>query len=347
MMLAPWQQRVYAQAAAMLDQNRLPHALLFSGPARLGKRQVAEALARRALCLARERGEEACGQCRSCRLFDTRTQMRRSDEKGGKEVDMTETRPDGELAHPYGHTLHPDAHFIGFGWNEKVRPAKMRGEIVIEQIRHMAEKLALTAQYGERQVAIIDPADAINHAAANALLKTLEEPQPGRFIWLVSAHPARLPATIRSRTQVLAFHLPPRKEARDWLLQQHPDAAEADAALALAGGHPGLAQHWLAIGALTVRQAVLDDLQRLARHPGDAASVAERWAGDAHAALRLALAADAALAAARGAAPARVRALAAWFDQANAQRELLRSPVRHELALLELLLAWHALHRRQ
>ncbi len=67
--LAPWQQRIYTQAAEALDAGRLPHGLLFAGPARLGKRAVAEKLAMRVLCLHRAPGGEACGECRSCQLY--------------------------------------------------------------------------------------------------------------------------------------------------------------------------------------------------------------------------------------------------------------------------------------
>ena len=63
---------------------------------------------------------------------------------------------------------------------------------MIEQVRELSQQLALTPQYGEAQVAIIDPAEALNTAACNALLKTLEEPAPGRYLWLVSSRPARL-----------------------------------------------------------------------------------------------------------------------------------------------------------
>ena len=84
---------------------------------------------------------------------------------------------------------------------------RLRSEIVIEQIRELSQKLSLTPQYGRAQVAIVDPADAVNTAACNALLKTLEEPQPGRHLWLVAANPARLPATIRSRCPVSYTHL--------------------------------------------------------------------------------------------------------------------------------------------
>ncbi len=324
--LAPWQQRVYDQAAAALDAGRLPHGLLFAGPARLGKRAVAEKLAMRALCDARAPGEEACGQCRSCHLFLSRNQM-----------DPPETRPDGTLAHPDGHPAHPDARFIGYGWNEKTH--KMRGEIVIEQIRTMSGKLSLTPQYGGHQVAIIEPADAINHAACNALLKTLEEPQPGRFLWLISAQPARLPATIRSRVQVLEFRLPPLEEARSWLIAQGHPARQADEALTIARGHPGLAHAWLEEGALALRAEVVADLDKLARDTAAAAAIAQRWASDDDVALRLRFAADIAAERARGGSQD-VRQLAAWFDMANRTRELLRTSVRAELAILDLLLTW-------
>lgn len=325
--LAPWQQRVYDQAAAALDAGRLPHGLLFAGPARLGKRAVAEKLAMRALCSARAVGEEACGECRSCKLYQSRNQM-----------DPVETRPDGTLAHPDGHPAHPDARFISYCLNEKTH--KMRSEIVIEQIRSMSGKLSLTSQYGENQVAIIEPADAINHAACNALLKTLEEPQPGRFLWLVSAQPARLPATIRSRVQVLEFRLPPEDEARTWLIAQGHPARQADEALEIARGHPGLAHQWLEQGALALRAEVASDLDRLTREGAAAAGIAQHWAGDDDAVLRLRFAADVAAERARAAAGQDVRQLAVWFDKANRTRELLRTTIRSDLAVLDLLLAW-------
>lgn len=324
---APWQDRVYAQAAAAMDAGRLSHALLFAGPPKIGKRAVAERLAMRALCQSREQGGEPCGECRGCKLFNSRTQF-----------DPPETRPDGSLAHPDGHAAHPDARFIGHAWNEKT--GKMRGEIVIEQIRVMSEKLALTGQYGQTQVAIIDPAEAINHAASNALLKTLEEPQPGRFIWLISAQPARLSATIRSRTQMLEFRLPVQQEARDWLLSQGHPRAQAEAALDAARGHPGLADQWLRDGGLAIRAEVAADLDRLRGDAAAASTIAERWVADEDAALRLRFAADIAAAHARSAPAPDARALVRWFDQANRTRELLRTTVRADLAVLELLLAW-------
>ena len=328
--LAPWQQRVYDQAAASIDAGRLGHGLLFCGPRQLGKRAVAERLAQRLLCQARLADGEACGQCRSCGLYLSRSQ-----------AEPVELRPDESLAHPFGRTGHPDATFIGYEFNDKARPPKMRTEIVIEQIRALSEKLSLTPQYGGAQVVIVDPADAVNHAACNALLKTLEEPQPGRYLWLLSTEPARLPATIRSRCQKLEFRLPPREEALAWLRQQGHADKVATEALAAAHGHPGLADAWLRDGGLRLRREVDGDLDRLARGEGAMAEIAQRWVADEHADLRLRFAADHALAMASGLTdPLRTRRLGTWFDAVNRARSLLRTTVRSDLAVAELLLAW-------
>ena len=134
---APWQQRMYAQATAALDSGRLGHGLLLCGPAQLGKRLLAERLAQRMLCSSRDSAGEPCGRCRSCQLFENRYQR-----------DPAEQRPDGRLAHPFGHSGHPDLTFVGYEWNDKARPPRLRAELVIEQIRQISEKMALTPQYG-------------------------------------------------------------------------------------------------------------------------------------------------------------------------------------------------------
>ncbi|HEX2082722.1 MAG TPA: DNA polymerase III subunit delta' [Xanthomonadaceae bacterium] len=338
---APWQQRVYAQACERIDAGRLAHGLLICGPAGLGKRAVAEALARRMLCDARPEHGEACGRCRSCQLFDARVP-----------ADAAELRPDGAPVHPFGRPNHPDAMFVGQAFNEKT--GKMRAEIVIEQIRELSDRLVLTPQYGRAQIALIDPAEAVNHAACNALLKTLEEPQPGRYLWLITAHPARLPATIRSRCQKLEFRLPPQAEALAWLQAQGHAAKPTAEALHAARGHPGLAHAWLSGGGLALRREVAADLDQLASGRVGAVQVAQRWTADDQAGLRLRFAADIALdfalegAAGAGAEPdasgltgaRRTRTLAACFDAANRTRDLLRTTVRADLAVTELLLAW-------
>ena len=330
---APWQQRAYVQAAEALDSGRMGHALLVAGPARLGKRAVVERLAQRALCQARAGGGEPCGACRSCTLFQSRSQS-----------DPVEVRPGGELAHPSGRPGHPDAWFIGYATNDKT--GKPRTEITIDQVRTLSEKLSLTPQLGGAQVAMVEPADAMNHAACNGLLKTLEEPHPGRYLWLVTANPARLPATIRSRCQTLEFRLPPRDEAVAWLQGQGHASKSAGEALEAARGHPGLADAWLRDGSLELRRTVAKDLATLRKGDASAAATAQAWASDEQAPLRLRFAADLAVEEATKAAaggltdPGRTRRLAAWFDAANRTAALLRTTVRADLAIAELLLAW-------
>ena len=328
--LAPWQQRMHDHAAAALDGGRMGHALLFCGPAMLGKRRVAERLAQRVLCLSTDPAARPCGQCRACTLYHARSQK-----------DPLEQRPDGSLAQPWGHPGHPDAIFVGHAWRHTPSPPRQMAVIPVDQVRELSARLSTTPQYGSAKVAIIDPADDMNDAAANALLKTLEEPVPGRYLWLVCANPARLPATIRSRCQRLEFRLPPADEAAAWLQAQGHPAAAAGEALAAARGHPGLADAWLRDGGMALRREVAADLAKLASNAASPLEVAKAWTADELATQRLPHAADLSRDEAAGlTGPARIRKLAAWFDSANRTRELLRSTIRADLAVVELLIAW-------
>jgi DNA polymerase-3 subunit delta' len=271
--------------------------------------------------------------------------------------DPEETRPDGGLAQPQGHPAHPDARFVGYVWNEKARPKKMYGELVVEQVRDLSAWLALSAQFGGAVVALIEPADAMNVAAANALLKTLEEPNPGRYVILVSSHPERLPPTIRSRCQRVEFGLPATEVALDWLVANGLARAAAATALDASGGNPGLALAWSKSGRLALRDAVAGDLRALHSGKSHAAEIANAWAR-AEPEARLWFAAglvqqEAGAAARSTRGPLALTAgtdltkLATWFDQANKARDLLRGPLRPELVLIELLLAWQALVPRR
>lgn len=318
--LAPWQQRILDGALAPLAAGRLGHALLFGGPARLGKGAVAQALAARLLCPTPGADGLACGRCRGCQLMAAGT--------------------------------HPDLNFISFIPNDK--GDKLRSEIVVDQVRDLGHWFSLTPQLGGAQVALITPADALNTSAFNALLKTLEEPSRDRYLLLVSDRPGRLPATIRSRCQSLAFRIPPRPEAEAWLRAQGHDAAAAGAALDAARGHPGLALAWLAEGGLALRADVQSALNALAAGRKTPVALAQQWLSDGQGALRLRFAAELVvdgLAGRLGAGtspgltlPAEIQKLAAWFDGINRVRDQLASPqLRHDLALAGLLLEWRSM----
>ena len=339
MTLAPWNEEAWRKVAEPAQNGRLAHALLLTGADGLGKRAFAERLAALLLC---EQPESApCGRCRSCELFAKRVQH-----------DPEETRPDGTLAQPHGYPGHPDAMFVGYVFNEKASPKKMYSSLVVEQIRDLSAWFGLTPRRGRAQVALIDPADALNEAAANALLKTLEEPNSGRYLILVSAFPARLAATIRSRCQRIEFRVPGDALARQWLQKNGVDDKVAQEALVASDGNPGLALAWSRSGAIQLRGDVAKDLHDLGAGLAQAWDVAQRWSRD-QADLRLRFAA--ALAQRQGRASVQgsdsplalttatdLPKLALWFDQVNRTRDLLRGPLRPELALLEVLSAWNA-----
>jgi DNA polymerase-3 subunit delta' len=291
-----------------LEQERMPHALLLLGPGGLGKRAFAQRWVARLLCHAPQAGE-ACGECHGCRLRMAGT--------------------------------HPDFYRVELAPN---REGKLRSEIVIDQVRTVCEKLTLASQLGGWRVVLIDPADALNAAADNALLKTLEEPPAAALLILLADHPERLPATVRSRCQRVQFQVPVRAEAMAWLEAQGL-SGDSGQALEAAEGNPGLAAAYLREGALPRREAVRSELAQLLAQRADALALAQSWSQD-NPAQRLQFAAQwlarelrAHSAGMRGplAAARTPLQLAQWFEQANRARELLRGPLRADLVLLDFL----------
>jgi len=310
--LAPWLTETWQQLVARRTQNRLPHALLLCGAAGLGKRAFADAFAAALLCQQPRADGSACSACRACVLL-----------RAGS---------------------HPDLVRIGLELRDDGKP---RSEIVIEQIRRFSERVALTPQFGGLQIALIDPADALNISAANALLKTLEEPTPATLIMLVADEPSRLPATIRSRCQRIELRLPAAAQALDWLAANGIEAKAAHAALAASGGNPGLALAWAKSGGLALRDEVAADLRGLQAGKASAVDVANRWSKNEteprlwFAAMLLRAEAQAQARGSSGPLALAPRAdlarISAWFDGANRARALLRGPLRSELVVLEAL----------
>ncbi|AKJ95065.1 DNA-directed DNA polymerase [Thioalkalivibrio versutus] len=137
-----------------------------------------------------------------------------------------------------------------------LEPEEAGKEILIAAAREAIEFLSLSGSGGLRSV-IIRPADALNTNAANALLKTLEEPPPRAMLILEAAQPARLPATIRSRCQMVEIATPGPAEATDWLRVAADDPAAVDEAYAASLGRP-----------LAARE-ILTDPDRMARWEQD------------------------------------------------------------------------------
>jgi len=243
----PWHRAILQQLLA--DRERLPHAVLVQGREGIGKLDFARALAAGALCESPRQGL-ACGECPSCHWFSQ-----------GNHPDFREIVPEAAQEDEEGAD------------GEAPRAEKAKSVFVkIEQIRGVADFISLTTHRSGYRVLLIHPAEAMLPAAANALLKTLEEPPQHTMIVLVSSHPARLLPTIRSRCRALTLAPPPRAEALEWLRGEGIEGAEG--ALATAGGAPLLARSLAEPGEAALRKKILDELARgVGDVPGFAASL--------------------------------------------------------------------------
>ncbi len=164
---------------------------------------------------------------------------------------------------------HPDLSFLGLEEDSK--------QIRIEQVRELSAELALTSHGGGYKVAIVSPADAMNRFAANALLKTLEEPPARTLLILVVTQPSRLPATVLSRCQRLRVRAPQRAQSLAWLTAAR-GPGEWDRALDTLGEAPLLAAAGDPAELAAIGAEVRQGLEALSGGGGDLVATAERWA---------------------------------------------------------------------
>ena len=158
-----------------------------------------------------------------------------------------------------------------------VRPLEDSRQIRIEQVRELSAELALTSHGGGYKVGLITPADALNRFAANALLKTLEEPPPRTLLVLVATQPSRLPPTVISRCQRLRLRAPTREEGVAWLTAAR-GAADWGAALDTIGEAPMLVVDGDPAALAQVGADTRSTLEALAAGSADPVAAAERWA---------------------------------------------------------------------
>lgn len=183
--------------------------------------------------------EGACGQCRACQLLAAHT--------------------------------HPD-HYV-------LEPEEADKAIRVDQVRDLVGFVTQTAQLGGRKVVLLEPAEAMNLNAANALLKSLEEPSGDTVLLLVSHQPSRLLPTIKSRCVQQACPLPTRPQSLEWLASRLPELAPAlrEELLALAGGSPLMAAQLHAQGVLEQRALVVDGVKKLHKAQQSPSQLAEGW----------------------------------------------------------------------
>lgn len=240
----PWQEEAWKGLAERLEA--LPHAVLIRGPQGVGKLALAERLAQSLLCESPDPRRVPCGECEGCRWFHAGSHPDFRRVEPDALAVRTEDGGDEGAAPPAGRTSKPST------------------EIRVEQIRSLDGFLGLRSHRGRRRVALVHPAENMNPNAANALLKSLEEPPLGAFFVLVTHRPGRLLATVLSRCLAVPVGLPDRAAARAWLEAQ--GTRDADWALAYAAGAPlqalAVAQDAGAVSAVR-RAAESGDLEAL------------------------------------------------------------------------------------
>jgi len=184
-------------------------------------------------------GLDACGSCKSCHLLAAGT-------------------------HPDNFVLEPE---------EADKPIK------VDQVRELVDFVVQTAQLGGRKVVLLEPAEAMNLNAANALLKSLEEPSGNTVLLLISHQPSRLLPTIKSRCVQQACPLPGEAVSLAWLAGALPELGDEERAdlLTLAAGSPLAAMRLQAQGVREQRAQAVDGVKKLLKQQISPSQLAESW----------------------------------------------------------------------
>jgi DNA polymerase-3 subunit delta' len=251
----PWQNSAWEQLQQLRD--RLPHAILFYGLEGIGKTVFAERFAQSLLCETPLANGHPCDQCASCGWF---VQYNHPDYRRVRPEVLDEENEADE-----------DTETVDVKKTAKSAKTPSK-EIKIDQIRALADFMNISTHRQGKRVITLYPAEALNTASANALLKMLEEPPPDTVFLLSTNSLDRLLPTILSRCRKFAMMTPSHDEALTWLKEQ--GVKDADVWLAEQGGAPLAAQ---ALAQADSREGMDEFLSQLAKPGVDGAlKTAER-----------------------------------------------------------------------
>jgi DNA polymerase III subunit delta' len=214
----PWHASVWSRRFA---GPVLAQALLLVGAPGHGREVFARGLVRSRFCSHPTEEGRACGECQDCRWTSAAQ------------------HPDLHVIDPSQTSANDDAGYAPDDPQVERAAGRARRWIVpVDAIRHATDALRLSSAGRGLRILLIEHADTMNPAAANALLKVLEEPPPGASIVLSTGAPSRLPATVRSRCQTVRLPSATRDEALMWLRGVLPVPSDADERLTRTGGAP-------------------------------------------------------------------------------------------------------------
>jgi DNA polymerase III subunit delta' len=212
-------------------RHKLPHALLLTGRAGIGKFLLARAFVAGLLCEQPHADGTSCSVCQACHWLSQ-----------GNHPDFRMLLPEHlskQLGHPAGDEAgDSDSEKTSDGKSEK----KAGRQITIDQIRALDSFFSVGTHRQGLRIVLLYPAESMNRNTANAILKSLEEPPPSTLFLLVTSDAASLLPTIRSRCQLVAVPTPSHAESLAFVLANAPVTENlATVSLALAGGAPLLA----------------------------------------------------------------------------------------------------------
>ncbi|GAA0212360.1 DNA polymerase III subunit delta' [Kangiella japonica] len=236
--LTPWQKEPFAQITSQFQQGKLPHSILMLGEDGVGREDFCEFVAQWMLCVAVDKTSGACGQCKSCQLFEAET--------------------------------HPDYH--------KLAVEEGKTQISVAQVRELIEHMQESSHQAGWKLANITNVHALNASSFNALLKTLEEPQPQTLLIIQAEQLQGVPATIKSRAQIRKVGVTDVSMTREWLNQRHKFIEQdMETAIQLFPGAPYKVEAFVEQGEAFKSSEFIFDFADVIQEQQSPMDVADKW----------------------------------------------------------------------